>query len=234
MHFSVAIKKQFTSGQTPFALDVTFTVQAGITVLFGPSGSGKSTTLNCIAGIHQPDSGHIQLGNRVLFESNGGSRPKINLALRERRVGYVFQHLGLFEHLRVIENVAYGLAHLPKTAAQPTAQAMLDQFGIGNLADRFPSALSGGERQRVALARTLVVRPEILLLDEPLSALDSITKRSLIDDLLRLRQELKIPILYVSHNLDEVKALGEQVFVFDRGKIVFEGKPGEILSVPDV
>lgn len=230
MNLSVDIKKRFSSGQTPFHLEVAFSAAPGITVLFGPSGAGKSITLDCIAGISRPDTGCIQIGDRILFERDGAPRPRVNLALRNRRVGYVFQHLGLFEHLSVLENVRYGLAHVPRTEAHTIAEAMLDQLGIAHTKDRRPGALSGGERQRVALARTLVVHPDVLLLDEPLSALDAATKRGLIIDLQELRRRLEIPILYVSHDIEEVCALGESVLVYEQGKIVFTGTPQEVIA----
>ncbi|MBX7222431.1 MAG: ATP-binding cassette domain-containing protein [Blastocatellia bacterium] len=230
MSLQVTLRKTFNSGQVPFSLEVDFEAPVGITMLFGPSGAGKSSTLDCIAGISRPDEGRIQVGERCLFVREVGKRPVTDVSLRQRKVGYVFQQLGLFEHLSVLDNVLYGLNTLPHTEARETAVAMLEQLRIGHTADRRPRLLSGGERQRVALARTLVVYPDILLLDEPLSALDTPTKRVLMEDLDRLRHTLNIPILYVSHNTEEVFALGDQVLIYEAGRIKAKGTPDEVLT----
>lgn len=209
-------------------LDVDFQVPAGITVLFGASGSGKSTTLHLVAGLVEPERGRIAVGNDLFFDSSS----KINLPIKERRVGYVFQQLALFPHLNVINNVAYGLHKLSKGERLQRASAMLEAFAIKHLAERRPNEISGGEAQRVALARALVTRPRLLLLDEPLSALDAIIKQSLIADLKRLNNELNIPILYVTHDRAEVITLGERVLVYSDGKIIAQGQPMDIFGAP--
>ncbi len=159
-------------GGLEFALEVEFQASPGFTILFGPSGAGKTTLLDCVAGLTKPDSGRIAIGDRVLFDA---ARP-IDLPVAKRRVGYVFQALALFPHLTVEQNVQYGLTHLPQAQRAAQASAILQAFRIPHLAPRYPREISGGESQRTALARTLVTDPALLLLDEPLAALDAATK----------------------------------------------------------
>ena len=214
-----------------FALKTRFAVPPGITILFGPSGSGKTTLLNCIAGITRPDSGEIVLGSRRLFDSGRG----IDVPVRKRGCGYVFQSLALFPHLTVGQNVEYGLDGLrdsPPTARRQRALAILQSFRIAALRDRLPQDISAGERQRVALARSLVTQPRLLLLDEPLSALDAATKWSMIEDLRAWDGAREIPILYVTHASDEAFALGERMIVLDGGTIAAQGTPAQILERP--
>jgi molybdate transport system ATP-binding protein len=210
-----------------FLLQVDFKAAPGITILFGASGAGKTTLLDCIAGLVSPDEGRIAIGDRLLFEHN-----RIDLHASKRRVGYVFQDLALFPHLTVAQNVEYGLSHLPRAECRSRAAAMLQAFRISQFAKRKPAEISGGERQRVALARTLVTDPEVLLLDEPLAALDAATKSKIIDDLRAWNETHRIPILYVTHSRDEVYALGERVVVLERGQIVAQGAPHEVLDAP--
>jgi molybdate transport system ATP-binding protein len=211
-----------------FVLDVEFEVAPGFTILFGASGAGKTTLLNCIAGIATPDSGQISLGGRLMFDS----AKKINLPVAQRRCGYVFQNLALFPHMRVDQNVFYGLAQLPNSQRSERTNAILQAFRVSHLAQRSVREISGGESQRVALARTLVTDPELLLLDEPLAALDAPTKSQIIDDLRAWNQAHRIPILYVTHSREEVFALGERVLLLDGGAIVADGTPHEVMSAP--
>jgi molybdate transport system ATP-binding protein len=210
-----------------FLLEVDFKADPGFTILFGPSGAGKTTLLDCIAGLVSPDEGRIALGERILFEHN-----RIELPVSKRHVGYVFQDLALFPHLTVAQNVEYGLSHLPRAERQSRAAAMLQAFRISQFAKRKPAEISGGERQRVALARTLVIDPQVLLLDEPLAALDAATKSRIIEDLRIWNDTHRIPILYVTHSRDEVYALGERVLVLERGQIVAQGSPHQVLDAP--
>ena len=225
---SVNIRKSLVSAERAFVLNVDFTAALGFTILFGPSGSGKTTVLDCVAGLATPDSGRIAVNEIVLFEAN--RRKDISIA--RRGVGYVFQDLALFPHLTVEQNVEFGLAHLPRADRKQRAVAMLEEFRIGNLRQQRPEEISGGERQRVALARSLVTDPCVLLLDEPLAAVDAATKGKILDDLRRWNEAHRIPILYVTHSREEVMALGEHALVFDEGRIIARGKPHEVLSAP--
>lgn len=222
------LRKSLGTSATAFSLDVEFTANPGFSILFGPSGAGKTTLLDCIAGLLTPDAERIVVGDRVLFDAAQG----MNEPPSRRNIGYVFQDLALFPHLTVEENVEYGLAHLPRRERQQRAAAVLDSFRIRQLARRRPKGISGGERQRVALARALVTDPQVLLLDEPLAALDAATKSRIVDDLRAWNQGHGIPILYVTHSREEVFALGERVLVLDRGRIVAEGTPHEVLEAP--
>jgi molybdate transport system ATP-binding protein len=222
------IRKAFSSTERPFSLDVDFDAAPGFTILFGPSGSGKTTLLDCIAGLVAPDAGRIVVGERVLFDV--GLRVTVTVA--KRGVGYVLQDLALFPHLTVEQNTEYGLAHLPRSIRRQKAAEMLQEFRIADLRQRHPGEISGGERQRVALARALVTDPCVLLLDEPLAALDAPTKSKILDDLRRWNEAHRIPILYVTHAREEVLALGERVLVMEEGHIVAQGTPHEVLGAP--
>jgi molybdate transport system ATP-binding protein len=218
------IRKAFSS----FTLDVSLALPAGISILFGASGAGKTTLLDCIAGLTRSDSGRVQIGDRVVFDSERG----INLPVRDRRVGYVFQDLALFPHLTVEANVGYGIVAVQTEERSQRVARTLDSFGITALRNRRPPQLSGGERQRVALARALITEPCILLLDEPLAALDLPVRMKIADDLRRSIQNLPIPVLYVTHNRDEVFMLGERLLVLENGKLIAQGTPHEVLSAP--
>jgi molybdate transport system ATP-binding protein len=211
-----------------FALDVDFHAAPGFTIVFGASGAGKTTLLDCIAGLIEPDSGRIAIGEQILFDAAG----RIHLPAEKRNMGYVFQDLALFPHLTVEENVEYGLSHLPRAERNQRTAAILAAFRVPHLARTRPGKISGGERQRVALARALVTDPGVLLLDEPLAALDAATKSRIIDDLRAWNEAHRIPILYVTHSREEVFALGESALVLDRGRILAEGTPHEVLSAP--
>src|SRR5579862_1084255 len=222
----IQFRKRFAAPNQQFVLDVEFRAAPEFTILFGPSGAGKTTVLDCVAGLIQPDSGQIAIGDRVLFD--GAQR--VNLAVEKRRTGYVFQSLALFPHLTVEKNVQYGLADLPSSERTSRAAAILQAFRIAHLARRYPREISGGESQRAALARTLVTDPAVLLLDEPLAALDFATKSKIIDDLRQWNQTHRIPILYVTHSREEVFALGERVLILDAGCIVAQGTPHEVIA----
>ncbi len=215
-----------------FVLDLALALPPGITILFGPSGAGKTTLLDCIAGLAQPDSGRIATQvateEKTLFDSALG----INLPPQFRRVGYVFQDLALFPHLTVQGNVEYGLSRLNAADREQRTAAVLESFRISHLRLRRPGEISGGERQRVALARALVIDPAILLLDEPLAALDAITKSKIVDDLRAWNVDHHVPIVYVTHSREEVFALGEQVIVLENGRVIARGTPHEVMSAP--
>jgi len=224
----VRLRKRRHSQGHEFLLEVQFQSEPGFTILFGPSGAGKTTVLDCVAGLAKPDSGRIAVGDRVLFDA----AQAIDLPVSKRCVGYVFQSLALFPHMTVAKNVQYGLAHFPQAERTTRASAILQAFRIAHLAKRYPREISGGESQRTALARTLVTDPAVLLLDEPLAALDAPTKAKIIDDLRQWNQAHRIPILYVTHSREEVFALGEGVIVLDAGRIVSKGTPHEVMDAP--
>lgn len=219
-------KRHVREGQ--FVLDVELSTPAGFTILFGASGAGKTTLLDCIAGLATPDSGTIRVGPRVFFDAQSG----VNLPVSVRNVGYVFQDLALFPHLTVEGNIAYGLDRFPQAEREQRIRAILEAFRIRDLRERRPREISGGERQRVALARSLVTDPCILLLDEPLAALDSPTKARILDDLRAWNEAHRIAILYVTHSREEVFALGERVLVLDRGRLLAQGTPHEVMGAP--
>ncbi len=224
---AVAVRVRKNMGPD-FRLQVDFAARPGIIILFGPSGAGKTTLLNCVAGLATPEQGRIARGQHTLFDSEAG----IDLPISERHVGYVFQTLALFPHLTVEQNVEYGLSSRPGQERKQQSREILESFHIGHLAGRKPNQISGGERQRVALARSLVTDPWLLLLDEPLAALDTATKAKIVDDLRAWNAQHEIPILYVTHNREEVFALGERVIVLDRGSVIAEGTPHQVIRAP--
>ena len=211
-----------------FALDVDVSVAAGMTMIFGASGSGKTTLLRCLAGLVEPDAGRVAIGDRVLFDS---TRAHV-VPADQRRIGYVFQQLALFPHMSARDNIGYGLSRLSPDLRHDRVNGIARSFHIDHLLTRRPDALSGGERQRVALARSLVTDPSLLLLDEPLSALDHLTTARIIADLRTWNVEHRIPVLYVTHAHREVFALGERVLVVDRGRIVADGTPHDVIDMP--
>jgi molybdate transport system ATP-binding protein len=235
-HLAIRVRKTRADGppredhpdHSPFVLDVAAEIPAGITILFGPSGAGKSTLLDCIAGLIHPDTGQISIGAEILLDTDRG----ISLPARKRHIAYVFQNLALFPHLTVEQNVAYGLAHLQPSERAARISATLEALRVRKFEKRKPDELSGGERQRVALARSLATSPRVLLLDEPLTALDAGLKKSIMGDLSAWNAAQNIPILYVTHSRNEVDALGERVIALDQGKVVGAGTPNEILDTP--
>jgi molybdate transport system ATP-binding protein len=225
---TIQIRKRFSNAGRDFTLDVAFALAPGITIVFGPSGAGKTTLLDCVAGLTTPDSGKIVVGDRVLFDE----AQAIDLPAQSRRIGYVFQDLALFPHLTVEKNVEYGLAGLNKNERRNKSDVILESFRIAHLRERKPGEISGGERQRVALARALVTDPCVLLLDEPMAALDAATKSKIIDDLRAWNAAHDIPILYVTHNREEVFALGDRVLVLENGRIIADGTPHGVMGAP--
>jgi molybdate transport system ATP-binding protein len=224
----VRIRKRFPHPEGSFHLNVHFRALAGFTILFGASGAGKTTLLDCIAGLTDPDDGRIAVGGEDIYDS----QRKRNVAAWKRNIGYVHQELALFPHLTAEENISYGLRKLSAAERKIRSREMLEAFRIEHLRDRRPAQISGGERQRVALARALVTEPRTLLLDEPLAALDRPTKSSLIDDLRRWNQNHRVPILFVTHNGEEVFALGDEVIILDGGKIMAQGLPHDVMRAP--
>jgi molybdate transport system ATP-binding protein len=225
---TIQLRKRFANAGRDFALDVGFSLAPGITIIFGPSGAGKTTLLDCIAGLTRPDSGKIEVGDRILFDH----ARETNLPVQRRSIGYVFQDLALFPHLTVEKNVEYGIGGLSKSERRKRSDVILESFRIAHLRQRKPGEISGGERQRVALARALVTDPCVLLLDEPMAALDAATKSKIIDDLRAWNAAHAIPILYVTHNREEVFALGDRVLVLENGRVIADGTPHGVMSAP--
>jgi molybdate transport system ATP-binding protein len=225
LHVEVC-KRQSPGRSSRFQLQAKLAVSPGVTVIVGRSGAGKTTLLRCIAGLSNPEEGRIAIGDHVLFDS----RKKIRLEPARRGVAFVFQDLALFPHLSVEENIMYGLRRLD--GAERRMREIMASFQIEHLGGRFPREISGGEQQRVALARSLVTEPSVLLLDEPLSSLDPRTKVLIIDDLRRWNKTRRIPILYVTHDHDELLALGDRAIVLEQGKIVMEGPPLDVIPNP--
>ena len=197
-----------------FSLDISLELGREVGVLFGPSGSGKSATLRGLAGLRHPRGGFVRLGDRVLFDSKSG----IFMPPQKRRVGLCFQHLALFPHLTALENIAFGI---PKASPQKRGRAgdWLTRMHLEGLEDRYPGQLSGGQKQRVALARALAAEPDLLLLDEPFSALDGPLRRSLRRELRRIHEETSVPVLYVTHQVEDLCALGNRIFVVRDGAL---------------
>lgn len=211
-----------------FALDVAWTAGDGVAVLFGPSGAGKTLTLQCLAGLLRPDAGRIVVDGRVLFDAAAG----IDLPPQARRVGYVFQGYALFPHLSVADNVGFGLRHAPRAQRAAKTAAVLERLGLTALADRLPRELSGGQRQRVALGRALAIDPALLLLDEPLSALDAPLRRALRDELRALLATLGTAAVVVTHDFTEAYRLADRIVVYDAGRVVQSAPRSELLWQP--
>ncbi len=209
-----------------FTIDAAFQSGGGVTALFGRSGSGKTSLVNIIAGLLRPDRGRIVLGGELIADSER----KVFTPVHRRRFGYVFQESRLFPHLSVRKNLAYGrwFAGVGRSSAE--FARVVEMLGIGHLLDRRPSTLSGGERQRVALGRALLAAPRLLLMDEPLAALDEARKAEILPYLERLRDEAGIPIVYVSHNLAEVTRLAQHVIMVENGRVKASGATAAILS----
>src|ERR671914_327556 len=207
-------------------LDVALTVEPGeCLALAGPSGAGKSSVLRIVAGLLTPDRGRVTCGDRTWLDRER----RIDLPPEERRCGYVFQDYALFPHLTAAQNVGYGL---PRNQRRQRAQELLERFGLGHRADARPRTLSGGERQRVAVARALAVRPQALLLDEPLSALDTRTRAAAARELAAVLHAADVPALLVTHDFQEAALLGDRVGVMDAGRLVQIGTAGELAAAP--
>ena len=202
-----------------FAVNVSFTSDTTATALFGPSGAGKTSVINMIAGLLKPERGRIVLGDDVLFDSATG----INVPAWRRRIGYVFQEGRLFPHFSVKRNLDYGRWVSGHASDPRQLSNVIDLLNIGHLLDRRPGKLSGGERQRVAVGRALLMQPRLLLLDEPLASLDAARKHDILPYLERLRDEARVPLIYVSHNADEIKRIASRVVRLDSGKVVETG-----------
>ena len=222
----VAITHDFAG----FSLDACFTAPPGVTALFGVSGSGKTTVINAVAGLLRPQAGRIAAGDRVLFDAASG----VHLAPEARRLGYVFQEDRLFPHLTVRANLVFGRNRTPRPLWRVSLAEVIDVLGIAHLLDRYPRHLSGGERQRVAIGRALLTSPEILLMDEPLAALDVARKAEILPYLARMARRFPVPVLYVSHSMDEVIHLADQLVLMEQGRVAAQGSVEGLLCRPDL
>ncbi|MEN6326153.1 MAG: ABC transporter ATP-binding protein [Syntrophomonas sp.] len=211
-----------------FNLDVSFSVAHEILAIVGPSGCGKTMTLKCIAGLCQPDEGQVALDNTMLFDSKN----KVNLPPRQREVGFVFQNYALFPHMNVADNIAFGIRHLNKEEVGERVNALLQKMHLGEYGQRYPGNLSGGQQQRVAIARALAMEPKVLLLDEPFSALDSIVKESLQDELLELQNFFAGHVILVTHNLAEAYKLSSKIAVYEAGQVLQWGDKQAVIERP--
>jgi molybdate transport system ATP-binding protein len=223
----IDIEKRFTGGPGLEArLELPMT--AGVTVLFGPSGAGKTTLLRCLAGLERPDRGTIRFGDALWFDAAAGR----NVPPQRRDLGLLFQDYALFPHLTVYRNLAFGLTALPRPERALRIDAAIARFGLSGLEHRLPAQLSGGEQQRVALARALIREPRLLLLDEPLSALDAPSRERLRGELRRHLHRLEIPALVVTHDRTEALALGDRLVVIDAGRVHQVDAVAEVFSRP--
>jgi molybdate transport system ATP-binding protein len=215
--------------RAPIPLDAVFACAPGeLLALLGPSGSGKTTLLRIVAGLNRPADGRVRCGGALWFDAAAG----VDLPPQRRRVGIVFQHYALFPHLSALENVTTALGHLPPAERRDRAARLLESMNLAGLEERRPGELSGGQQQRVAVARALARDPAVLLLDEPFSAVDQVTRRKLQRELARLREEVKIPIVLVTHDLDEARLLADRIVIVHRGATLQAGPPDEVLLRP--
>ncbi|WP_343741240.1 ABC transporter ATP-binding protein [Herbaspirillum huttiense] len=219
MSVDLHLQKELRAADRVFSLDITLASDSQRIVLYGPSGSGKSLTLKAIAGLMRPDSGHIRIQGRTLFDSAQG----IDVRVQERNVAYLFQDYALFPHLTVAQNIAFGLArgsiNLRRPAEHPAVRQWLQAFELEAIAHSRPAQISGGQRQRVALARALVAEPDLLLLDEPFSALDLSLRQRMRSELAELQSRLQVPMLLITHDPADVEALGQTVFELRDGRL---------------
>ena len=225
------LSAKFKLGFDEFTLNVELEVPVhGFTVLFGPSGSGKTTFLRCMSGLERAPGGFLQIGDEIWQDENRG----IFIPVSERQIGYVFQEGGLFPHLKVEGNLRYGLKYRSPQNGEALFNQIVDIMGLAPLLNRHHNTLSGGEKQRVALARALLTQPRLLLMDEPLAALDTKRKIEILPYFQRMQSELRIPIFYVTHSLNEVLQLVDTMLLIDQGEIVASGSVEEVFSHPNL
>jgi len=212
-HETLHIRLRLTRADFQLGVDLTLP-SSGITVLFGPSGSGKTSLLRCVAGLERPEQARISIGSEVWQDDAAG----VYLPTWQRDLGYVFQEASLFEHLNVRQNLHFGLKRTRKPGAEQALAHALELLGIGHLLHRQAGTLSGGERQRVAIARALATQPRILLLDEPLAALDIARRHEILPWLEKMRDELSLPMLYITHSADELARLADHLWCWTRAR----------------
>ena len=212
--------------QGNFSIDTAFqSPKGGVTALFGHSGAGKTSVISMVAGLTHPDKGHIVIDGISLFDS----QKSVNLPPEKRRIGYIFQEGRLFPHLSVRANLTYGMRLTSPSLRYVTLDQVIDLLGIAHVIDRQPAKLSGGEKQRVAIGRALLTSPSLLLMDEPLASLDDARKQEVLPFIARLSHQFSVPILYVSHSLDEILALADTLVILDTGRVAAAGAIEDIV-----
>ena len=221
-HVSVRFRKVLEG----FSLDIAWEAESEIIVLFGPSGAGKSMTFQAMAGLSPLLEGHVRVGETVFYDSEKG----IDLPPQAREVGYLFQHYALFPHMIARQNILYG--HDDPKHAGGELEQMIQLFHLQGLEERYPGELSGGQKQRVALARALMRKPKILLLDEPLSAIDLSVRRAIRSELKSLQRRLSIPMVIITHDLGEAMSMADRLIIYDRGSVIQSGRPIDIVEHP--
>ena len=215
--------------EAAFTLDAQFEVGDELVVFFGRSGSGKTTALQCISGLLEPNGGKIIVNDKVYFDCH----KRIDLPVQQRSLGYVFQNYALFPHMDVKKNVAYGLKGWTREDKEKRVNEMLQMLDIMGLENNYPSQLSGGQKQRVALARALAPKPDILLLDEPFSALDRVVRMKLREKIKEIQRELKIPVLFITHNHVEAFTIADKIVIFHEGRVQQIGTPEDVFYHPE-
>lgn len=224
------LKKSFPArpDSAAFTLDLDLEAGAGVTVLFGPSGSGKTLTLDLLAGFERAEEGRILLHDHILFDAEAN----VNLTPQARHTGYVFQNYALFPHMTLRENLEFAAERRPTLERHRRVNEMLEQFRLTDTAGRRPHEVSGGQRQRCSIARALIGAPKLLLLDEPAQGLDSMLRSELYQAIQQVRSEFEIPVILVSHDLEECFVLGDEMLVLREGRMVQSGRPADILDQP--
>ncbi len=228
--FGMGVSKTFRGREkiNSFTLDVEWHMDNELVVLLGYSGAGKSMTLQMIAGLMEPDEGLVLSNGKIFFDSEKG----INIPPQKRPFGYVFQDLALFPHMTVKENILYGADGMDNRERAKKAMELIERFHLKGLEDRLPSEISGGQKQRVAIARALIRRPDVLLLDEPFSALDNPLRVEMRALLKEVRREFSIPVVLVTHDITEALTMADRLIIYSKGKVVQTGSPEEVFSNP--
>ena len=224
MGLSVKLRKKVAG----FNLDVAWEIGDELAVLFGCSGSGKSMTLQMIAGLMRPDEGLVRSGGRTCFDSEAG----VDIPPQARRFGYVFQDLALLPHMTVMGNILFGAPRMPKNEKLSRAEEMIGAFKLSGLENRYPPEISGGQKQRVAFARALIGRPDALLLDEPFSALDNPLRIELRHFLQKIKRQFSIPVVLVTHDLEEAASLSDKIIVYSHGNVAQVGSLEQVTGRP--
>jgi len=224
------VRKQFPAGaeSAAFTLDLDITTGPGVTALFGPSGSGKTLTLDCIAGFVTPDSGRILLDDELLFD---GER-RVCVSPRQRHCGYVFQNYALFPHMTLRRNLAFALQDTPRLERHRRVNEMLERFSLTDVSGRRPREVSGGQQQRCSIARAIIAQRRLLLLDEPARGLDALLRDDLYTTIRQVNEDLGVPVLLVSHDLEECFALAGELIVLAEGRVVQTGSPKDVVNRP--